>query len=320
MPHDIHDYVYQLSEKMVSEYERIRKSAALDPGTAGDEGEENWASLLREWLPSNYTVVTKGQIVGPAGELSSQFDVMVLKPNYPAGFHSKKKYFSAAVAAVFECKLTLKKQHIFKSMKSMSELKRQSTPKYGTPRGELSAFPICGIVAHSHSWKSDVNKNLSTIENHIANSSNESVYHPRELMDMLCVSDLATWTASRTVLSDAESGDLHYTSEYQSNCKYCEASLSCHSDPRFSSIIDYGAPYSPIGIFISELITRLAMYDKSLRTIAEYIRVVQSAQHQSGISRLWYRDDVLSDILNQKLNNKILNSANIWSKWHPFIR
>jgi hypothetical protein len=35
---------------MAEEYDRIQKRATEDPGTAGDQGEENWATLLRNWL------------------------------------------------------------------------------------------------------------------------------------------------------------------------------------------------------------------------------------------------------------------------------
>jgi hypothetical protein len=78
MNHDLHSYMHQLSAKMDAEYARIRKSARADPGTAGDEGEENWAQLLRDWLPSNYHVVTQGQLMDDQGRLSGQVDIIVL--------------------------------------------------------------------------------------------------------------------------------------------------------------------------------------------------------------------------------------------------
>ena len=50
--HDLHDFIRQCRDEMASEYNRIYKRATEDPGTAGDQGEENWAKLLRGWLPS----------------------------------------------------------------------------------------------------------------------------------------------------------------------------------------------------------------------------------------------------------------------------
>lgn len=42
--HDLHDFMRQISVEMASEYQRIRRRSVEDPGTAGDQGEENWAA------------------------------------------------------------------------------------------------------------------------------------------------------------------------------------------------------------------------------------------------------------------------------------
>ena len=70
--HDLHNFMQQISQEMASEYRRIQ-----DPGTAGDQGEENWAELLRGWIPSNYEGVTKGRIISQDGRTSPQVDVVV---------------------------------------------------------------------------------------------------------------------------------------------------------------------------------------------------------------------------------------------------
>jgi hypothetical protein len=82
-PHALHMFMAQVTEEMASEYERIYARAVEDPGTAGDEGEENWATLLRDWLPPNYHVRTKGRLLSHNGLMSPQIDVLVLKPSYP---------------------------------------------------------------------------------------------------------------------------------------------------------------------------------------------------------------------------------------------
>ena len=53
-PHDLEDFMKQVTSEMESEYQRIRSRALEDPGTAGDQGEENWAELLRDWLLPTY--------------------------------------------------------------------------------------------------------------------------------------------------------------------------------------------------------------------------------------------------------------------------
>ena len=49
--HDLYNFMEQISDEMSAEYHRIQRRAAEDPGTAGDQGEENWAELLRGWIP-----------------------------------------------------------------------------------------------------------------------------------------------------------------------------------------------------------------------------------------------------------------------------
>ena len=121
--HDLFDFMEQISREMASEYSRIQKRATEDSGTAGDQGEENWAELLKDWLPSSYTVVTKGRIISHDGRTSPQIDILVLKSSYPKKLESKKIYLAAGVAAAFECKVTLKSQHITGSYINLSKYK-----------------------------------------------------------------------------------------------------------------------------------------------------------------------------------------------------
>ena len=44
--HDLYDFMRQVSAEMSAEYDRIQMRATEDPGTAGDQGEENWAELF----------------------------------------------------------------------------------------------------------------------------------------------------------------------------------------------------------------------------------------------------------------------------------
>ncbi|UUE28839.1 hypothetical protein LRQ08_31025 (plasmid) [Rhodococcus qingshengii] len=105
---------------MADEYDRIFARATEDPGTAGDEGEENWASLLRQWLPIGYTVVTKGRVLFTDKTASPQVDVVVLRPGYPPRLLDKKLYLSSGVLAAFECKTTLKSERIGKAANDSS--------------------------------------------------------------------------------------------------------------------------------------------------------------------------------------------------------
>ena len=121
--HDLHDFMRQISAEMSAEYDRIQTRAREDPGTAGDQGEENWAELLRDWLPRNYAVVTKGRIISQESVTSPQIDVLVLNGAYPNKLHNKKLYLAAGVAAAFECKTTLKALHIAQAVENCTIIK-----------------------------------------------------------------------------------------------------------------------------------------------------------------------------------------------------
>jgi hypothetical protein len=90
--HEVVQLMSQAAQEMAAEYERIRARSREDPGTAGDEGEENWAELLRRWLPATYHVVAKGRILYSDGQASPQVDVLVLSPAYPTGLLNKKTF------------------------------------------------------------------------------------------------------------------------------------------------------------------------------------------------------------------------------------
>src|SRR5437773_1242208 len=97
--HDFFDFMKSIQDEMAQEYVRIQKRTREDPGTAGDQAEENWATLFRNWLPANYPVVTKGRIISEDGNASPQVDVLVLHPSYPLALRDKKMYFAGGVIA-----------------------------------------------------------------------------------------------------------------------------------------------------------------------------------------------------------------------------
>jgi hypothetical protein len=145
--HDLHDLMRAVSDQIGAEYARIRKRAGEDPGTAGDQGEENWATLLRGWLPKTYTVVTKGRIVGHDGAAGPQVDVLVLKPSYPPALMSTKLYLAGGVAAVFECKVTLRAKHIREAGENARALRSAYPNRTGAQRRTANftarSFTVC---------------------------------------------------------------------------------------------------------------------------------------------------------------------------------
>lgn len=319
MPHDLHDYMAQLSTSMQAEYERIRRNARSDPGTAGDEGEENWAQLLRSWLPVNYRVVTKGQLLSATGELSPQLDILVLKPTYPPFLEVKKKYLAAAVAAVFECKLTLRPSHLKKVLSNAAAVKRLYGRPIGTPRDELVVGPVFGLLAHSHDWstKRGPTEAIEVISEALRSVDAEVVNHPREMLDLLCISNLATWSTEKQPLFDPQD-------EYDEETR---AALNPRGEPATSYMCHAGsagflaAPnptFKPIGAALATLLVKLAWNDPALREIALYFMTTDLTTSWSGKSRHWTRA-IYSPELRRRLTLKRLTRGLEWNDWGACI-
>lgn len=197
-PHELAVWIQQTTQEMASEYERIRARATEDPGTAGDEGEENWAQLLREWLPSSYQVRTKGRILSHDGTASRQVDVVVLRPGYPAKLLDKKLYVASGVAAAFECKLTLTAAHLKEAVQTAAEIARMTAPRSGTPYRELVSPLVYGVLAHSHGWATSAGA-IQKVTHGLAEGVRTHAAHAREHLDLVCVADTCTLLKSTEV-------------------------------------------------------------------------------------------------------------------------
>ena len=300
---------------MEAEYSRIRKRASADPGTAGDEGEENWAELLRDWLPPSYRVITKGRLLDEAGRESPQVDVLVLKPIYPAALHHKKKYLLSGVAAVFECKLTLERKHVYRAVETAAAIKGMTQKGEGTPYKELMTSPLFGLLSHAHSWAAK--SAVDTIDKHLSDADDRFVTHPREMLDLVCVSNLATWSTSKSPLADPalEVDPDHRLSRDPKGTP--TASYMCYSGQSgFASGLSQN--FSPLGVFLSELLVKLAWDDEPLRDLASYFLGVDFASTSVGQVRYWNRG-IYSPALRRKLTLKTLRSVLSWDEWATSI-
>jgi len=263
MPGNNHDFFKLMAavrDSLASAYERIRSRSNEDPGTAGDQAEEDWAEILRNWLPAHYKVVTKGRILFEDGTSSPQVDILVLHPSYPRGLSREKYVFSGGVLAAFECKLCLRRRDLDKAFKVGAEIKRKSEPVLGTPYDELNSTPIFGILAHSQSlgngrpaWK---------LHDVIEDYQTRYAKHPRELVDIVCVATSATLPMGKQVLigSSVEMGERGALREADMAGAISAMYLICEEDTenKFST----GAVLASL---IMELTYRLAFYDPTIR-------------------------------------------------------
>lgn len=191
-PHSLAHLINESANKMAAEYERMRETARKDPGTSGDQGEENWADLLKDWLPTPFHVRTKGRVVFPDGRTSDQVDVVILSPYYPKGLLSDKLYIAAGVLAAFECKRTLLRPHFQKAVQSavkLGELSRSAGPS--------QHHIIYGILAHSHQIACKRQPAAVNLESALMLADEKFIADPRDCLDFVCVPTIGTWSIMR---------------------------------------------------------------------------------------------------------------------------
>lgn len=317
MNHPLLDFLRQPSIKMAAEYNHIQKWATEDPGTAGDQGEENWAELLKGWLPSTYKVVTKGRIIGQTGRTSPQIDVLVLKDVYPKKLRKKKLYLRAGVAAAFECKTTLKASHIEEAVKTCKQIKNLYASRGGTPYKELHSPIIYGLLAHSHSWKRKNSKPMENVNKRLLEADRSHISHPRECLDVLCVADLATWAVQKITFLSPQQLIANNADVLDTATKVLGPDGSALSSyiGHTSSPGNLVEPFTPIGGLIYYLSRMLAWENPALRDLAtDYESIMTNSSEYGGPVHRWpssiYSEEVRSSIATGKGLTRRL-----WNEW-----
>ena len=295
---------------MASEYERIYARAAEDPGTAGDEGEENWATLLREWLPPTYHVETKGRLISHDGRMSPQADIVVLKPSYPKKLLEKKVWLAGGVAAAFECKNTLTAAHVISAVKRCADFKSLYVPRMGSPRTELRSPLIYGLLAHSHSWKGQRSSPIENIRSALMTASKE-IDHPRNLLDLICVADLACWHLVHIAFYEARWGrnQAHDEKVFGGTA----GPMTAHTCASRSSE-QQSSEFRPVGALITELVRGLAWNDVGVRDIADYYTIVNLQGNSSGPTRPWPYS-IYSNVVQAGIAAGRLTNGEEWDEW-----
>ncbi|MEU0925673.1 DUF6602 domain-containing protein [Streptomyces malaysiensis] len=262
--HDIRDFMSEMTREISAEYQRLRERSKEDPGTAGGQGEETWARLLRSWLPAGYHVVTGGRIIDSKGETSPQVDVVVLDPSYPPGLLRLKYYLAPAVVAAFECKLSVTSAHIAKSVRTAALLERMMTDE-GRRAGEF----LYGLLAHSHTWRSLKSKPARSITNALDNANADVVHLPGEFIDVLCVADLYTWVGECVLIDDD-------VIEYG------------HFGP-ISGVFDDASPDTgdPVARMIAHILGRIGRNVNGIDQIAGYLHRIGAYGEGVGKTRNW---------------------------------
>ncbi len=270
----MHVFMSQQTNFLVSEYARIKQRTIEDPATAGDQGEENWAEILRNWLPSDYKIVTKGRLINDKGDTSPQLDILVLKPYYPNYLINKKLYFLEGVFAVFECKNSLKSEHLTKSAVTAKEIRSMYKP-VPVDLLEYIFHPIIfGVLCHTHSWKKAKSKPILNINNALKNVES-LIEHPFEYIDILGVNDLPSWFSFK----------LPFTFNYDKSSK----NHSLIPQPLTGYGIQHldALPFSPLGSSLSRICKFLPIHDSRLKSVSKYFTATLSDNYTTITNRHW---------------------------------
>lgn len=309
--HALHTFMAQVTSEMASEYGRIFARSADDPGTAGDEGEENWATLLREWLPPSYHVATKGRLIAANGEMSPQVDVLVLKPFYPHKLREKKVWLANGVAAAFECKNTLRVEHLAQSAERCRSFKALFPRRTGSPARELRSSLIYGVLAHSHGWKSPGSDPAENVKRALWQAIKQA-NHPTDLIDIVCLADVGCWS---------EMAITYYEAAWQPDAKaYLETVFGRRWGPASSMVQatlaseNQHQTFQPIGGLLAYLTQRLAWNDPAIRDLADYYRMANLWGQGAGQMRFWPTSIFSAEVLQSIGAGGVTNGGD-WSEW-----
>ena len=265
---------------MASDYDLIRKRASEDPGTAGDQGEEHWRGLFRQWLPPAYHVVTKGRLLSAYDVASPQVDVLVLHPTYPPALRDHKYYLADLVVAAFECKITLKAEHIKKTVENARKISRLWHEEHGDPFRELYRPMIFGLLAHSHVWKAPKEEVRQLVAEKLNEADYEFTGHPREMLDVITIADLATWESCK----------------FPWNMTATKVSPT-HGLPTECPLTQYGCDWPgipphvmytlPVARMLLRVFGQLSWHDQTLRNFVNYFQQTQGGSAFWGPIRAW---------------------------------
>ncbi|SHJ45314.1 DUF6602 domain-containing protein [Pseudobutyrivibrio xylanivorans] len=293
--HDLYKFFKRANDDIAKEYSRICERVSEDPGTAGDQGEENWKELLSNWLPQYFPIVTKGRIIGENGLTSPQVDLLVLSPDYPRQLLNCKEYLSGGVLAAFECKTTLRTAHLEKFMINSAKIKQIGGQRGTTLHGELNSNIYYGLLAHSHSWNKKNSRPVQTINNGIYRYDKMHISHPYEMPDIICIADLTTWSSAKFL--SPKNGTMIGIDD-------------CIKTVYFQAVSTNGM-YTPVGELVFNMLDYLAWDYVSIRKLVSYMRKMNIAGSGQGDSRTWN-----IDCLSKKVQKGPYTNGGFWNEWN----
>jgi hypothetical protein len=309
--HDFFQHMASLRQAIARDYEVVTKRSKEDPGTAGDQAEEQWAEILRNWLPATFPVITKGRILFEDRSASPQVDVLVLKPSYPLALRKQKHIFSGGVLAAFECKLTLRGRDVRDAFEACSLIKKKSRRVQGTPFDELCKLPLFGVLAHSHNIRAK--KGESRLYEAIEKCQTEFAQHNSELIDVICVAEEATIPLSRHLLIGPNLNRDERKELADEETQGLISTMYVIHQEKDGDPLYVGAALAGL---VHDLTQRLAFHEPSIRDWADHLSYLG---FYGGIGRpvYWTADELSAPVLRRL--QKRGSEDEPWSKWSKYL-
>jgi hypothetical protein len=294
-PQKHHRWFEAVAADVAADYGRLHAEARGDPQRSGHGGESTWVRLLADWLPPAYGVAARKYILPETDdEQPFETDIVVFNPGYPKRLRDREEILVGGVAAAFSVKLTLDAAGLRDGVERAARLRRGIAQRHGSVRQELGSSLVVGVLAHSHSWRradSDVARHVATA---LSVLDRQFAQHPRECLDLLCVSDLATWSTRRLALGPGEGVRRPELSSDQAARGYCRT-LMLYATP----------PPAPVGLLITDLLARLSHADPTLRPLAENLDLTGTQlAARTARDRFWHLEDVLSPVAQYHLGRR----------------
>jgi hypothetical protein len=230
-------------------------------------------------------------------------------PGYPKGLLSQKLYMAGGIAAAFECKTTLKSEHIREALETSSKIQRAMPKREGSPYKELNSPIVFGLLAHSHHWKAKSSRPVEIIGNGLVESDLEFVRHPREALDVLCVADLGTGTVSKVnYMSTTQFPNAELAAIYAGRAN---SAYICHG----LNVAQKPPNISPLGSLFCCLYHKLAWVFPDMRGLDNYFRQVNLAGAGEGSMRNWDLSIYSEKIRQRVKNGECRNGADFFDEW-----
>jgi hypothetical protein len=179
-------------------------------------------------------------------------------------------------------------------------------------------LPYYGLLGHSHSWKAPASTPRDNVDSAITPIF-DKLSHPSELLNVVCVADLGTWTAGYFVecpkFYDEATRELRLGRGVRADGQVSAAMMRFR--PEMYGESDHFENPNPIAVFIDSLLEELAWDDPNLRPIADYFRLAGLGGSAASLGQTYGLEEVFSATVLQRLavTPPTMGPGSFWDPW-----